>query len=458
MVRRAGAQIGRPRDGDRHDRRRGARPDPAAGRRRGQALGARRPDARPSAARAICCREPRNALAEALRRHANGGMDVSDGLAGDLAKLCRAARLDAAVDVAHVPLSRAARTALAAEPALIETILTGGDDYEVLAAVPRTQRGPLCARPQSRGRRRSPRSAASRPEPGAARFVGPRRQGAQIRPAVVQPFLIDVGQGIHDGRRHQGDGAGRDRAGHAARRPGSSAKPGCSAVSPPSRICAAHAPRHAPALRVRIHGRRRRRGHRHQAQLGGARRGRAGAALRHHHRAAAGRDRIVRPALCGADRRRADGRTLDRVAGRRRVSRRRRPEGARALRARHGRRHHDRGGGEDRARRALVPALSSGAQRSRGRLRPGAARGCGRRSRAGAHPRRAGAHHARRARWRPASPRRSVPILRMLWDIATSPGWLWSMLRNGIPRFANLRAYVGRNAGIAAVAQFARRK
>ncbi len=35
-----------------------------------------------------------------------------------------------------MPLSRAARAALAAEPALIETILTGGDDYEVLAAVP----------------------------------------------------------------------------------------------------------------------------------------------------------------------------------------------------------------------------------------------------------------------------------------------------------------------------------
>jgi thiamine-monophosphate kinase len=50
--------------------------------------------------------------------------------------MCRAARLDAAVDIARVPLSRAARAALAAEPALIETILTGGDDYEVLAAVP----------------------------------------------------------------------------------------------------------------------------------------------------------------------------------------------------------------------------------------------------------------------------------------------------------------------------------
>jgi thiamine-monophosphate kinase len=79
--------------------------------------------------------EPRNALAEALRRSANGGMDISDGLAGDLAKMCRASRVDATVDIARVPLSRAARTALAAEPALLETILTGGDDYEVLASV-----------------------------------------------------------------------------------------------------------------------------------------------------------------------------------------------------------------------------------------------------------------------------------------------------------------------------------
>jgi isopentenyl diphosphate isomerase/L-lactate dehydrogenase-like FMN-dependent dehydrogenase len=50
------------------------------------------------------------------------------------------------------------------------------------------------------------------------------------------------------------------------------------------------------------------------------------------------------------------------------------------------------------------------------------------------------------------------PDLPMLWGIATSPGWLMSMLRNGIPRFANLRAYAGGDTGIAAVAQFARRE
>lgn len=50
------------------------------------------------------------------------------------------------------------------------------------------------------------------------------------------------------------------------------------------------------------------------------------------------------------------------------------------------------------------------------------------------------------------------PDLRMALDIATSPGWFLAMLRNGVPRFANLRSYVGERAGIAEVAQFARRE
>jgi thiamine-monophosphate kinase len=80
--------------------------------------------------------QPRNALAAAVLEHASAAMDVSDGLAGDLAKLCRASGVAAEIDVARVPLSAAARAALAAEPALIETILTGGDDYEILLTLP----------------------------------------------------------------------------------------------------------------------------------------------------------------------------------------------------------------------------------------------------------------------------------------------------------------------------------
>jgi thiamine-monophosphate kinase len=80
--------------------------------------------------------QPRNTLAEALRQHASAAMDVSDGLVGDLAKLCRASGVAAEVDVAAVPLSDAARAALSADGKLIERILSGGDDYEVVLTLP----------------------------------------------------------------------------------------------------------------------------------------------------------------------------------------------------------------------------------------------------------------------------------------------------------------------------------
>ena len=79
---------------------------------------------------------PRNAVAEAVRRYANGAMDVSDGLVGDLGKMLRASGVGAAIDAARVPLSRAARCVLEADPSALETVLTGGDDFEVLASVP----------------------------------------------------------------------------------------------------------------------------------------------------------------------------------------------------------------------------------------------------------------------------------------------------------------------------------
>ena len=80
--------------------------------------------------------QPRNALAEAVRAYASAAMDVSDGLAGDLTKLCRVSGVAARIDAAAVPLSEAARAAIAIDPAMRETALTGGDDFEVLCTVP----------------------------------------------------------------------------------------------------------------------------------------------------------------------------------------------------------------------------------------------------------------------------------------------------------------------------------
>lgn len=79
--------------------------------------------------------QPRNALIEVLRRYATAAMDISDGLAGDLAKLCRASAVRAVVNVERVPLSDAVHAARSREPSLMETILTGGEDYEVIATM-----------------------------------------------------------------------------------------------------------------------------------------------------------------------------------------------------------------------------------------------------------------------------------------------------------------------------------
>ena len=83
--------------------------------------------------------QPRNSLASALRTHASAAIDISDGLAGDLAKLAAASGVSARIETKDVPLSAAARRVLDADPSVIKTILTGGDDYEILATVSDSQ-------------------------------------------------------------------------------------------------------------------------------------------------------------------------------------------------------------------------------------------------------------------------------------------------------------------------------
>lgn len=78
-------------------------------------------------------RLPQPRLGLPLHGLASAAMDVSDGLVQDLGHLCRAAGIGAVLDAAAVPLSPAAR---AAGPDWLATCLTGGDDYELLLAVP----------------------------------------------------------------------------------------------------------------------------------------------------------------------------------------------------------------------------------------------------------------------------------------------------------------------------------
>ena len=80
--------------------------------------------------------QPRLALAPALREQASAAMDLSDGLAKDLGRLCAASGCAARVRLLDMPLSPPAAKALAADPTLWDRIVAGGDDYEVLATVP----------------------------------------------------------------------------------------------------------------------------------------------------------------------------------------------------------------------------------------------------------------------------------------------------------------------------------
>ena len=89
--------------------------------------------------------QPRNALANAVREHAHAAMDVSDGLAGDLAKLCAVSGVSADIRLTDVPLSASAKRLVASGAVGIERLIAGGDDYEVLCAVPQENAGRFMA-------------------------------------------------------------------------------------------------------------------------------------------------------------------------------------------------------------------------------------------------------------------------------------------------------------------------
>ncbi len=86
--------------------------------------------------------QPRLAIREALLTYATSAMDISDGLIGDTEKLLHASRIvqnmnyGAHIVLPNVPLSHAAHTILNHDPSMLEVVVTGGDDYEILCTVP----------------------------------------------------------------------------------------------------------------------------------------------------------------------------------------------------------------------------------------------------------------------------------------------------------------------------------
>jgi thiamine-monophosphate kinase len=79
--------------------------------------------------------EPRVGLGLCLRGLATACIDVSDGLVGDLGKLCESSGVGAELDTTRLPRSPAMRGAVDPEAARRFT-LAGGDDYELLFTLP----------------------------------------------------------------------------------------------------------------------------------------------------------------------------------------------------------------------------------------------------------------------------------------------------------------------------------
>jgi thiamine-monophosphate kinase len=73
--------------------------------------------------------QPRLAEGQALRGKATACMDLSDGLAMDLHRLCQESQVAATID--HLPIHPKATE---------QQALTGGEDYELLVTLPRTLR------------------------------------------------------------------------------------------------------------------------------------------------------------------------------------------------------------------------------------------------------------------------------------------------------------------------------
>lgn len=94
------------------------------------------------AARRLHCPEPRVTLGERLRGVASAAIDVSDGLAGDLAHLLERSCAGAVIHYERVPKA-ASFGQLDNRRLEAECVLSGGDDYELLFTAARARRPEL---------------------------------------------------------------------------------------------------------------------------------------------------------------------------------------------------------------------------------------------------------------------------------------------------------------------------
>lgn len=89
--------------------------------------------------------QPRTTLGPRLVGLARAAMDVSDGLGGDLGHMAKASGVGMEIEMDRLPLSPAARRAVAADAGLLAKSVSGGDDYEIVLTAPIGAEGTLQA-------------------------------------------------------------------------------------------------------------------------------------------------------------------------------------------------------------------------------------------------------------------------------------------------------------------------
>lgn len=107
----------------------------------GAALGLVHPEIA-EAAKRLHAPEPRVELGERLRRLAHAAIDISDGLAGDLAHIAECSGVTATVEYERIPRPAVFRRLKSPELER-NCVLSGGDDYELLFTAPSPHRAEL---------------------------------------------------------------------------------------------------------------------------------------------------------------------------------------------------------------------------------------------------------------------------------------------------------------------------
>ena len=79
---------------------------------------------------------PRVEVGLRLAGLASAAADISDGLVADLNHICRASRVSAEIELDRIPLSVAAERLVTDDQPLRTSLVTGGDDYELVFTAP----------------------------------------------------------------------------------------------------------------------------------------------------------------------------------------------------------------------------------------------------------------------------------------------------------------------------------